>query len=69
MDDMGLFANATVDGSVTIALYAAHLADSGYVSILLGRERITLHFFDAESLERLRDIADEGVRRLRAYGP
>jgi hypothetical protein len=70
MDDMGMFANATVDTDVTIALHASTAADSGYVSILFGKERITLHFFDVASLERLRDIADEGARRLReAVGP
>lgn len=64
MDDMGMFANATVDRDVTIALHTARVTD-GYVSILFGNERITLDFFDAASLERLRDLADEGARCLR----
>jgi hypothetical protein len=65
MDDIGLFANATVDAGVVIALNASTLADDEYVSILFGRERLTLDFFDVASLERLRDIADEGARRMR----
>jgi hypothetical protein len=65
MDDIGLFANATVDAGVVIALDASTLADDEYVSILFGRERLTLDFFDVASLERLRDIADEGARRMR----
>jgi hypothetical protein len=65
MDDIGLFANATVDAGVVIALQTSTLADNEYVSILFGKERLTLDFFDVASLERLRDIADEGARRMR----
>jgi hypothetical protein len=65
MDDIGLFANVTVDAGVVIALQTSTLADNEYVSILFGRERLTLDFFDVASLERLRDIADEGARRMR----
>ncbi|WP_291413029.1 hypothetical protein [Actinophytocola sp.] len=40
--------------------------DDDAVSILFGKERVTLEFYDVESLERLRDLADEGARRLGA---
>lgn len=66
MDEMSLFANATVDAGVPIALHTSRFTDSDYVSILFGDECVTLDFFDVASLERLRDIADEGARRLRA---
>jgi len=36
------------------------------VTFLFGNERFALDFYDVESLERLRDLAEEGVRRLRA---
>lgn len=65
MDDLDVFANATVDSAVPIALHTSRLSDE-YVSIQFGDERITLDFFDVQSLERLRDMADEGARRLRA---
>jgi hypothetical protein len=64
MDDIGLFANATVDAGVVITFHVSTVPDSEYVSILFGRERITLDFFDVESLERLRDIADAGARAM-----
>lgn len=66
MQDMGLFANASVDAEVAITLHTSALPENEYVSILFGKERITLSFFDVESLERLRDLAQEGARRLRA---
>lgn len=65
MEDMGLFANAAVDADVAITLYSSPLPESDYVSILFGDERITLSFFDVASLERLRDVAEAGARRLR----
>ncbi len=64
--DLAVFANAGVDAEVAITLHASKLPDDEIVSILFGDERITLEFSDAESLERLRDLADEGARRLRA---
>ena len=64
--DMVLFANAAVDDAVEIALHVSKLRDAGTVSIFFGDERLVLEFYDVESLERLRDLADEGARRLRA---
>ncbi|HEX3648119.1 MAG TPA: hypothetical protein VHV49_06795 [Pseudonocardiaceae bacterium] len=45
---------------------ASSSPDDETISILIGSERLTLEFFDAESLERLRDVATEGASRLRA---
>lgn len=64
--DIALFATAAVDDGVEIGLYVPKLPDDEVVSIAFGEERITLEFCDAESLERLRDLADEGARQLRA---
>lgn len=64
--DMVLFANAAVDDGVEIALHASKLPDAGTVSIFFGDEWLILEFYDVESLERLRDLANEGARRLRA---
>ncbi len=63
--DMSLFANATVDADVEITLHPARRLDDETVSILFGHERVALEFYDVESLERLRDLAQEGARRLR----
>lgn len=63
---MALFANAAVDDGVEIFLYTRKLPEAESVSILFGDERIALEFYDVESLERLRDLADEGARQLRA---
>jgi hypothetical protein len=62
---MALFANAGVDAEVTIALYS-RAPDDEAVLILFGKEQVTLEFYDVASLERLRDVAAEGARRLRA---
>ena len=62
---MVLFANAGVDAEVTIALHS-RAPDDEAVVILFGNEQVTLEFYDVASLERLRDIAAEGARRLRA---
>jgi hypothetical protein len=39
--------------------------DDESVSILFGDEQIRLEFYDVESLERLRDVADQAAQRLR----
>jgi hypothetical protein len=64
--DMGVFASAAVDAEVEITLHPPRTSDDESVSILFGPERITLEFYDVESLERLRDLANEGAQRLRA---
>lgn len=63
---LDLFADATVDAAVEIALHSSRTPDDEAVSISFGQERLRLEFYDVESLERLRDVADEGARRLRA---
>lgn len=62
---MDLYANGVVDAEVQIVWHLRE-TDDEFVSILFGKEQVTLEFFDVESLERLRDVADEGARRLRA---
>ncbi|HVV22972.1 MAG TPA: hypothetical protein VHF06_26280 [Pseudonocardiaceae bacterium] len=47
-------------------LHSPKRAADESVAIVFGRERITLEFYDVASLERLRDIAHEGARRLEA---
>jgi hypothetical protein len=64
-EDVPVFVSASVDELVPMVLYQRSPDDS-LVAIMFGKERITLEFYDVESLERLRDLADEGVRRLRA---
>jgi len=63
--DVSVFANAGVSADASITLHMRR-PDDDAVSILFGDERITLEFYDVESLERLRDLASEGIRRLRA---
>lgn len=64
--DMSLFASAGVDAGVEIVLHSPRTPDDETVSITFGKERITLEFYDTASLERLRDLAQEGARQLRA---
>ncbi|MGH3867679.1 MAG: hypothetical protein ACRDQ4_16385 [Pseudonocardiaceae bacterium] len=64
--DMVLFVNAAVEDGVEIALLTGQLPETEIVSILFGDERIVLEFSDVDSLERLRDLADEGARQLHA---
>ena len=61
---MWLHANAAVDSQVDMALHREP-NERHCISIMFGDEDVMLDFFDAESLERLRDLADEGARRLR----
>lgn len=63
--DVSVFANAGVSADTSITLHMRK-PDDDAVSILFGDERITLEFYDVDSLERLRDLANEGIRRLRA---
>jgi hypothetical protein len=64
-EDMSLFANAGVHADVAISLYM-RTPDDPYVAFVFGTERFTLEFSDVESLERVRDLAEEGAHRLRA---
>ncbi len=62
---MDLYASGGVDAEVQIVWHLRE-PDDEVISIFFGKEQVTLDFFDVESLERLRDVADEGARRLRA---
>ena len=62
---MALYVNGGMDVEVQIGWHM-RAPDDTAVSILFGEEQITLEFFDVESLERLRDVAEEGAQRLRA---
>jgi hypothetical protein len=65
-EKMSVYTSAAVETETDIVLYTGHLDTCQAVSIALGNERLTLEFYDVESLERLRDIASEGARLLRA---
>jgi hypothetical protein len=62
---MAWYASGGVDAEVQIVWHLRE-PDDEVISILFGKEQATLDFFDVESLERLRDVADEGARRLQA---
>lgn len=64
-EDVSLFVSAGMHADVAMSLYMCS-SDDLAVAFLFGKERLTLEFYDVESLERLRDLADEAVRRLRA---
>lgn len=64
-EDAFVFASLGVDADVELRLYMRR-PDDDTVSILMGHERVRLEFFDVESLRRIRDLADEGIRRLQA---
>lgn len=63
-EDTELFGNLGVHADVKLTLHMRSPDDTS-VSILFGHERFRLEFMDTESLERLRDLAEEGMRRLR----
>ena len=63
--DLSLFLNTDVDAEVQIVSHS-RTPDDEVVSILFGDEQIRLEFYDVESLERLRDVADQAAQRLRA---
>ncbi|HEV7651135.1 MAG TPA: hypothetical protein VGP26_23550 [Actinophytocola sp.] len=64
--EMTLFTTAVVDSDVAISLHTHRLRTDSAVSLSFGDECVTLECYDVASLERLRDLADEGARRLRA---
>lgn len=64
-DDFAVFTNAGVDASIAISVHMRS-PDDRYVTIVFGNERLTLSFFDVESLERLSAVANEGAQLLRA---
>ncbi len=53
-----------MDAAAAITLYM-RTRDDDAVSIMFGNERIALEFYDVDSLERLRDLADKGAQLLR----
>lgn len=60
-----VFVNAGIDKEIEITLHLPLEKDSENVAIFIGREKISLDFFDVQSLERLRDTAEEGAQHLR----
>jgi hypothetical protein len=58
--EIGLYASGGVHVGVTVQLLAADGA-AAPVSICFGKERVTLELYGPESLERLRDLADQGA--------
>jgi hypothetical protein len=64
-DDLAVYTNAGVDASIPIRVHMRSPEDR-YVTLVFGDERLTLSFFDVESLEQLSAIAHEGAQLLRA---
>jgi hypothetical protein len=62
--DIAQFTSAGVHADVAIALQSPRTPDGETISIMFGKEQITLEFYDVQSLERLRDLAHEGARQL-----
>lgn len=62
---MFVYVNAGVTADVEIVSLPGSSSDES-ISIMFGAEKVALDFYDVESLERLRDIADQSARRLRA---
>ncbi|WP_156758692.1 hypothetical protein [Actinokineospora pegani] len=65
-DDLMFFTSAAVGPSVHMRLLTNTFTEDDTVSIMFGQDRITLDFTDADSLQRLGDLAHEGAQRLRA---
>lgn len=63
-NEMSIYTCAGVHANVALSLYMRSPDDLA-VALMFGDERLTLEFSDVESLEQLRDLADEGARRLR----
>lgn len=63
---MTVHTGATVHADVAITLYVPPDTGDECVSIFFGEEQLSLDFYDPMILGRLRDLADEGVRELRA---
>jgi hypothetical protein len=64
--EVSVYTSAAVQADTDIVLNSARLATCHAVSIALGDERLTLEFYDVESLERLADVASRGAALLRA---
>jgi hypothetical protein len=62
-DDLAMFTNAGVDASIPISVQMRSPEDQ-YVTLAFG-DRLTLSFFDVESLEQLSALAIEGAQLLR----
>jgi hypothetical protein len=61
---MYVYTNAGVTADVRI-VWHLRAPDDEAISILFGEEQVSVDFYDLESLERLRDVAEEGAQRLR----
>jgi hypothetical protein len=53
-----------VTGDVQIVWYL-RAPDDDVISIMFGDEQLTMDFYDVQSLERLRNVADQAASRLR----
>jgi hypothetical protein len=62
---MGVFLSAAVDRDVVIGWHRPGPHASSIV-IMIGGEQLSLEFFDEQSLQRLRDVADHAIPQLRA---
>lgn len=60
-----IFLNAAVDSDVEIG-WDLRKADADAITIIVGHEQISLEFFDLESVERLRDVADDALKHMAA---
>ena len=63
---MEIFLNVTVDSEVKIGWRLPQPDADSIVIIFGGHHEVSLEFFDLESLELLRDVADDAAARLRA---
>lgn len=63
-DELAVYTNAGVDASIPITVHMRSPEDR-YVTLVFGDERLTLSFFDVESLEQLSAVANEGAQLLR----
>ena len=62
--DPAMFITASVNAEMAITVHM-RAPDDEVVSILFGDERLTLEFYDVDSLERLGNIASEAAGLLR----
>lgn len=63
-NELAVFTNAGVDASISISAHMRSPEDR-YVTLAFGDDRLTLSFFDVESLEQLSAVANEGAQLLR----
>lgn len=62
---MEVFLNAAVDSDTEIGWHLRR-QDADAITIIIGHQQLSLEFFDVQSLELLRAVANDAVTRLRA---